>query len=341
VHNNRGNALQDLMRHDEALASLARAVALKPDYASAYWNESLTRLLQGDFEAGWKLYEWRWRMDSPNWPAGIPQWLGEERLNGKTIVLHAEQGLGDAIQFCRYAKLVAARGATVLLQVRPALTALLRNLEGVSRVTAGGERLPPHDFHCPLLSLPLAFKTRLETIPADVPYLFADPQRATRWRRRLGDAPSPRTGLVWAGSMTHKNDRNRSLPLLRLLEALPAGIRCYSLQKELRDGDRELLRQRPEIVHLGDDLADLTDTAALLSELDLVISADTSVVHLAGAMGKPVWVLLPFAPDWRWLLDRDDSPWYPTARLFRQTAIGDWAGVLSRVSDELTATASR
>ena len=339
AHSNRGNALQDLMRHDEALASLARAVALKPDFASAYWNESLTRLLLGDFEAGWKLYEWRWRVDVPNWPAAIPRWHGEEPLGGKTIVLHAEQGLGDAIQFCRYAKRVAARGATVLLQVRPALAALLRNVEGVSRVAAGGERLSPHDFHCPLLSLPLAFKTRLETIPTDIPYLLADPKRVGRWHERLGAAP--RVGVVWAGSATHKNDRNRSIALAEMLRAIPAGLRCWSLQRELRDGDRELLRQRPEIIHLGDELADLTDTAALLSQLDLVISVDTAVVHLAGALGRPVWVLLPFAPDWRWLLDRDDSPWYPTARLFRQTAIGDWASVLSRVRDELTATVLR
>jgi tetratricopeptide (TPR) repeat protein len=335
---NRGNALQGLTRHGEALDSYARALALRPDYAEAHWNEGLSRLVLGDFERGWAKYEWRWKKKttvSPLRDFAQPLWLGRESLQGKTVLLHAEQGHGDTIQFCRYARHVAARGAAVLLEVQAGLKPLLAGLEGVGRVLAKGEALPDFDCHCPLLSLPLAFGTRLETIPADIPYLSADPARAALWQARLGPKTRPRVGLAWSGNSAHVNDRNRSVPLAEFARRLGGQAQWVSLQKQVREGDWEALQARRDIAHYGEALGDFADTAALLVNLDLVIAVDTAVAHLAGALGKPVWLLLPFNPDWRWLLGREDSPWYPSLRLFRQSAPGDWDGVLARVADAL------
>ena len=335
---NRGNALQGLRRHAEALDSYARALALRPDYPEAHWNASLSRLALGDFEGGFAAYEWRWRKSnlvSPLRAFPQPLWLGQEPLRGKTILLHAEQGLGDTLQFCRYARRVAALGADVVLEVQPALKPLLAGLEGAGRVCAKGEALPPFDCHCPLLSLPLAFATRLDSIPAEAAYLRADPERAAAWRARLGESAGPRIGLAWSGNAAHVNDRNRSMALARFI-ALAAGPGQFvSLQKQVREADLALLRERPDIVHFGEALADFADTAALVANLDLVLTVDTAVAHLAAALGKPVWLLLPFNADWRWLLERGDSPWYPSMRLFRQPGPGDWDGALARVRQEL------
>ncbi len=335
---NRGNVLEDMRRFEEALASYARALAIKPDYAIAHWNESLCRLRSGDFEIGWQKYEWGWesgergktKRDFPQ-----PLWLGGQPLNGKTILLHAEQGLGDTIQFCRYARLLAEKEATVLLEVQPPLTPLLKHLEGVHQVLAKGGTLPAFDYHCPLPSLPLAFHTRLETIPAQEKYIYSDEVRVAAWQNKLGQRVKPRIGLVWSGSAGHRNDRNRSIPLADFVKLLSAGMEFISLQRDVRPADGKLLLARKDIAHFGDDLADFADTAALIELVDLVITIDTSVAHLAGAMGKAVWILLPFNSDFRWLLDRDDSPWYPSARLFRQPAMGDWDSVLTRVKREL------
>ena len=344
AHCNRANALVDLRRMDEALTAYERAIAMRPDFANAHLNEGFCRLLMGDFERGLKKYEWRWQLD-PRSPARRnfrqPLWLGSEPLAGKAVLLHAEQGLGDTIQFCRYARLVAERGARVLLEVQSEVRPLLNDLEGVSGIYTKGESLAPFDYHCPLLTLPLAFNTRLETIPAEVPYLFSDPEKKARWQARLGDKMSPRIGLVWSGSARHDDDRNRSLPLARLIQAIPPQMQLYSLQKVVREADHPLLRSRPDFAHFGDELQDFSDTAAIASQMDLVISADTSVAHLAGALGKPVWILLPFAPDWRWLLNRSDSPWYPTARLFRQPAPGSWDDVLYNVTTALAGRLAR
>ncbi|HKA46355.1 MAG TPA: tetratricopeptide repeat protein [Burkholderiales bacterium] len=330
--NNRGNALQELGRNDEALASFSRALSLEPGYAAANWNESLCRLRAGDFERGWPGYEWRWQDVQRNSRRNFkqPLWLGEESIAGKTILLHAEQGLGDTIQFCRYSKLVAERGATVLLEVQSPLKPLLTGLNGVDRLLAKGEPLPEFDCHCPLLSLPLACGTRLDNIPAAIPYLGCDPSRVNEWRNRLGVQTLPRVGLTWAGRPGHKNDHNRSIPLVEFEKLLSGRAQFVSLQKELRPADRAALEARRDILHFGDELKDFADTAALVELMDVVVSVDTSVAHLAGAMGKRVWLLLPFAPDWRWLLQRDDSPWYPTATLLRQPTIGDWASVIER-----------
>jgi len=335
--NNRGLVLKELKRLDEALDSYHRAVELKPDFADGHLNLSLCRLLMGDFARGWEGFEWRWQSVQLESRRSFPQplWLGAQPLQGKTILLHSEQGLGDALQFCRYASAASAAGARVILEVPKPLTALLANLSGVAQVVEKGSALPPFDFHCPLLSLPLAFKTDATTIPSFTSYVGSSPGKVTAWRTKLGERTKPRVGLAWRGSALHKNDRNRSIALGDLVDQLPPKFQYVSLQKETTDVDEEILGSRRDILHFGEQLADFTDTAALCELMDVVISVDTSVAHLAGAMGRPVWILLTFIPDWRWLLDREDSPWYPSARLFRQERNWDWAGAIDRVRTAL------
>ena len=337
AYNNRGNALQDLKRVEEALASYDRAIEIEPDYGGAYWNKSLVLLLAGEFAQGWDLYEWRWKYEGaqlkkPNFSQ--PVWLGTENISGKTILLHAEQGLGDTIQFCRYAKLVKTLGARVILEVPKALLGLLSELEGVDELIEEGKALPAFDCHCPLLSLPLAFKTDLTNIPSPRPYLAASSQKTAEWAQRLGAKSKPRVGLVWSGSTGHKNDHNRSLALQQLLPHLPDCCEYVSLQKEVREVDLQVL-EGSGIGHYERELKDFADTAALCQLMDLVISVDTSVAHLAGAIGKTTWVLLPYAPDWRWLLDRDDSPWYESVKLYRQDAGREWVSVLQAIEGDL------
>jgi tetratricopeptide (TPR) repeat protein len=334
----RGINLYALKRFDEALASWDRALLERPHYADARLNQAICRLLTGNFETGWQQYQSRWdtrqaRQDRRD--LAPPLWLGAEEIAGKTILLHAEQGLGDAIQFCRYVPLVADRGARVVLEVPDALRELMETLEGTAQVVSKGAPLPDADLHCPLLSLPLAFGTRLETIPSRVPYLRAPPHRSHRWGTDPRLQRRPRVGLAWSGSPLHNNDHRRSIALRRLLSLLDTDATFVSLQKHLRADDAAVLKACGDLLPLGDELDDFADAAAVMSELDLVISADTSVAHLAGALAKPVWVLLPFVPDWRWLLDREDSPWYPTARLFRQDESGSWDGPIGRVRTAL------
>jgi hypothetical protein len=268
-----------------------------------------------------------------------PQWRGES-LAGKTILLHAEQGFGDSIQFIRYLPMVVAAGATVVLEIPDDLRPLIGRVEGVAAIVRRGDPLPPFDLHCPLMSLPLAFGTRLDSIPAHVPYLHAPPLSLEKWRARLLPADVPRIGLVWSGKPTHKNDHNRSIPITRLAPVLrKPGFQFVSLQKDYRAADRAELKTYPALIRLDDALSDFADTAAVVAALDLVIAVDTAVAHLAGAMGKPVWILLPAIGDWRWLRQREDSPWYPTARLVRQPRIGDWASVIARVASDLDAFA--
>jgi len=339
THYNCGNALLALNRFNEALTRYNQVLTIKPDYADAHWGASWCYLSLGNFDRGWKEYEWRWQTnDFKNYVRNFskPQWFGEESLRGKTILLHNnEQGLGDTLQFCRYAKRVADLGAMVILEVPKTLLGLLAKLEGVTQLITQGSVLPAFDFHCPLLSLPLAFKTHLDSIPVNNPYLFSEPDKVKHWQAVLGEKTKPRVGLVWAGNAVHKNDRNRSLALHELLPLLMPHCQFISLQKELRDTDKELLAQQPLLQHYGEQINDFTDTAALCELMDLVISVDTSVAHLAAAMDKPTWILLPYNPDWRWLIDREDSPWYPTARLFRQKQHGDWQGVIECVQRKL------
>jgi hypothetical protein len=296
-------------------------------------------LLQlGDFAAGAAEYEWRLR---PGRGAALPSlerplWDGRP-LPSKTILLRTEQGLGDAIQFVRYAPLVRARCGRVLLQCPPELSLLFATTPGIDQVVTTDEALPAFDAQAPLMSLMRILETRLESIPAEVPYLAADPERVATLRARLGSAKALKVGLVWAGNPNFKGDRDRSLTSLSLLEPLLGveGVSFFSLQKGERTGEIAALGLSERIVDLAPALDDFADTAAAISQLDLVISTCTSVPHLAGAMARPVWTLLAFAADWRWLLDREDSPWYPTMRLFRQRARGDWPGVIARVADEL------
>ena len=326
---NRGLALYELRRFDEALASYDHALTLRPDYAAAHFNEANCRLVMGDFDHGWKKFEWRSNRNN----FAQPVWLGSNQIAGKTILLHARPklGFGDTIQFCRYVPLVAKRAARVILEVQAPLHGLMSTLCGAAQILARGDPLPEFDIHCPLLSLPLAFGTRLETIPSATPYLHVSSQAMMNWNARLGGPRGrPRIGLAWSGDPMNWND-HRSIRLGSLLSLLDLNATFVSLQKDVRANDAAVLKARSDVLHFGDELKDFSDTAALISNLDLVISVDTSVAHLAGALAKPVWVMLPFIGDWRWLLDREDSPWYPTARLFRQDDSRAWESVIVRV----------
>ena len=336
AYSNRGCVLHKFQRLDEAIASFDQAIAINPGYADAHYNKAHALLLAGHYVPGWKLYEWRWKREGGLVERFFPQplWTGAENLSGKTILLHGEQGRGDRIQFCRYAKLVKQLGATVLLEVPSPLTALFAEMDGVDVVLEFGKPLPAFDYHCPLLSLPLAFKTELETIPNPGVYLKCNASKRSDWSQQLGEKTKPRVGLVWRGSTEHKNDHNRSLPLAQLLPHLPSNFDYVSLQKEVPEEERELLRTS-SIRHFGEALQDFSDTAALCDRMDIVLSVDTSVAHLAAAMGKPTWILLPYAPDWRWLLNREDSPWYSSVKLYRQAAPGEWHPVLEKVSHDL------
>ena len=349
AHNNRGAALRDLRRLDEALAAFEAAIQLRPDYADAHFNQAMCRLLMGDHAAGWAQYEWRWRIRQADAARRLPAerlWLGREDVQGRTILLHAEQGLGDTLQFCRYAPSLAARGARVILQAQPGLERLLAGLEGVDRVVRQGAEPPPFDLHTPLMSLPLALNDAPETAGFHQPYVRADPQLRAQWARRLAGSSGLRVGLVWAGAarpdqpIASAVDQRRSLPLAAFAPLWPIeAVQFYSLQKGVAAAQLAAPdAARPPIIDHSDALADFADTAALVANLDLVISCDTSVAHLAGAMGKPVWILSRFDGCWRWGAQGETTDWYPSARLFRQTAPGDWAGVIARVAEALRAS---
>ncbi len=338
AHNNRGNALQGLRQYGEALAAYDRALELKPDYAEASWNKALLLLLRGEYGEGWRLFESRWRTEDSRPLVRAfqpPLWLGDADLRRKRILVHAEQGFGDTLQMLRYIPLLLDREAEVFLEVPGPLVGLASEIPGVSSVLAKGDPLPDFDCHCPFMSLPLAFGTKIDTIPADVPYLRTPAASLKKWGNRLGAKAGPRIGLMGSGSTWHRNDRSRSIPLDRFQPLLDRDAEFYSLQKEYRDPDREWLAAEPRIRDFSGELLDFSDTAGLVEQLDWVITVDTSVAHLAGALGKEVWILLPYSPDYRWLLDREDSPWYPTARLFRQAAPDDWDSVLDRLAFEI------
>jgi tetratricopeptide (TPR) repeat protein len=334
---NRGVTLHEMRRFDEALASYAEALAARPDYAEAHFNEGLSRALIGDYERGLQKFEWRWRAEQSDQRRDFrqPLWLGADDIAGKTILLHAEQGFGDTIQFARYVPMVAARGARVILEVQKPLRRLMEGLAGATDIVAGGEPLPAFDLHCPLLSLPLAFGTRPEAIPAATPYLRAPSREMEGWKQRLGHGRRPIIGLAWSGGPTL---RHRSMKLKALLPLLDSDrdATFVSLQKEVPSEDLPALKNQSSLAHFGHELSDFADTAAVVSQLDLVISVDSAVAHLAGALAKPVWVLVPFVPDWRWQFDGDDSPWYPTARLFRQDESRAWDRVIARLRAALS-----
>jgi tetratricopeptide (TPR) repeat protein len=381
AHCVRGGVLLRMDRHDDALQCYERAIAMAPDLAEAHhnraivlglkqrdaesleafnttlmlepglnlarWNLALLNLRRGELLEGWRGYEWRWKSK------GIsvyderreftqPLWLGGEPLDGKTILLYAEQGLGDTLQMCRYVEHVAALGARIVLEVQPALVRLLSGLPGVNAIVAGGDPLPAFDLQCPLMSLPLAFKSTLASIPAPRRYLPSNPHRVAEWEATLGPKTKPRIGLVWSGSTIHKGDHQRSIVLADLAPLITAGDRAsryefVSLQKEVRECDQAMLASLPQVRHAGPQLEDMTDTAALCELLDIVITVDTGVAHLAAALGRQVWIMLPPNSDWRWLRERSDSPWYPTVTLYRGHTGGKWTDVVAQVGHDLDA----
>jgi tetratricopeptide (TPR) repeat protein len=343
---NRAATLSELRRIDEALASYQSALVVRPGYAEVHYCEALCRLLVGDYERGWEKNEWRWQTEALRHSGrSFPQplWLGENDIAGKTILLHAEQGFGDTLQFCRYVPMVVARGAHVILEVQRPLHALMESLPAVAQIVSRGDALPAFDMHCPLLSLPLAFGTRLETIPSARSYLAASTGKANSWRDALGGHDKPRIGLVWSGnprkelSNANRIDSQRSMDFELFVPLFDdAACEFYSLQKG-DDAVKQLYDSAfsERVIDRTNELHDFSDTAALIENLDLVISVDTAVAHLAGALGKPFWLLNRYNTCWRWLLDRDDCPWYPTARQFRQDESRDWGSVIGRVAPAL------
>ena len=370
AHSNLGAALKELTRFDDAITCFLRALRLKPDsaellfnlgtgywaegrfdnaavyyrraaevdpgHAEARWNEATLALLRGDFEQGWPGFEWRWKTGQQQW-RGFQQetWHGEP-LKARTILLHAEQGLGDTIQFIRYASLIKDLGANVLLECQRPLASLLSRCKGIDSLICEGDKLPLFDCHLPILSVPRVLKTSLKTIPASVPYVFADPALVAEWQFKLQRVEGFRLGINWRGRAGRGSFQQRDIPprYFAALAELP-GVRLISLQKGAGQEELAALGVRAPIIDTGDDVdtanGPFMDTAAIMMNLDLVITSDTSIPHLAGALGVPVWLALPYVPDWRWLLDRSDSPWYPTMRLFRQKRPGDWAGVFEEM----------
>jgi len=330
---NRGNTLFEMFRIDDALRAYNQAIEIDPDYADAHYAQALVYLLQGDFARGWEQYEWRFR-DPKNERNerffSQPRWTGDESLDGRTILIYAEQGLGDSLQFCRYIELVRARGASIVLEVPATLKSLMATLRTPVQLVSTGEPLPSFDFHCPLLSLPLVFRTDFHSIPNQTPYLYPDARQKEKWETLLGAKRRLRIGVAWSGNPEHRNDHNRSLELAMLMPLFELDVEWISLQKVVREHDMAILENTP-MLRFDDELADFSDTAALIQSLDLVIAVDTAVAHLTGALNRSLWVLLPHLSEWRWLMDRDDSPWYPGARLFRQSAAGRWTDVVDAV----------
>ena len=336
LHNNLGNALRALNRTDDAIAAHQLALALDRNDADAHWNRGLMLLLKGELAAGWEEYEWRWRVPefrSPRRNFSQPLWSGEP-LAGRRILLHAEQGFGDTLQFVRYAPMVAQLGGRVILECPAELCRLMQTVPGIEQIVPTGQPLPAFDVHCPMLSLPRAFRTTLQTIPQQVPYLSADPARTRFWAERLRfPTDRLRVGFAWAGRPDNPNDRIRSIAVPDLAPlAACKGVAFYNLQTGVAASSavNALKFQNDPLT-----FEDFADTSALIANLDLIVSVDTALVHLAGAMALPVWTLLPFAPDWRWMLDHEDTPWYPTMRLFRQPRPGNWDHVIRRTADEL------
>ncbi len=337
---NRANVYKLLKRFDDAVESYKIAIKYQPDFSEAYHNLSTVLLLQGELLEGWKLFEWRWKsVQQPIFRHfDQPLWLGHESLMGKTILLHTEQGLGDTLQFVRYTSLVKSLGATVILEVESSLMILFEQLNGVDCLVKKGMPLPEFDYHCPLMSLPLAFKTTLSSIPKQMPYLFADLQKISAWRSIIEPSSRKKVGLVWSGGARVNHD-HRNINFSDLYRLQDLSIDFYSLQKgfpaeaELTQPQNNWLRN--PIINFTSLLNDFSDTAALVENLDLVITVDTSMAHLAGALNKPVWILNRYDHCWRWLMNREDSPWYPSARLYHQTKANDWESVIESLYRDL------
>jgi tetratricopeptide (TPR) repeat protein len=333
---NRGEVLHDLNRMDLALASYARAQALRPGFSEARANEALTRLITGDWDAGWQAFEARWSGAAAlqERHAQIPRWRGDASLHGKRVLIWCEQGFGDTLQFCRFVPRVLEQSQSVVFEVQPPLQPLLQSNFDCEVVSVGGA-IPQCDLQIPLMSLPLALKATLDNLPG-VPYLKPEPERLAHWRSRLMRTTiKPRIAIATSGRSTYKHETRRQVSL-RQFECLAQRCHLFLTQKDLTDDDRRTLSEKDfEVDFLGDEIEDFRDGAAIVANVDLVITVDTSLAHLAGALGKPVWLLLAEVPDWRWMLRRQDSPWYPNATLFRQQKAGDWEGVFAEVCRQL------
>lgn len=346
-HNNTGNIYADQKRVDLALEQYNKAIEIDPKYPNAHWNKALLLLMMGQYEEGWRLYEWRWEAQGTKYKRNLSGkvWLGDANIAGKTIFIYAEQGLGDTIQFVRYIKLLKAHGASIVLEVQQQLVSILKNYEGV-KVIGTGDLIPNYDYYCPLLSLPLAIKTSFDSIPNNIPYIQADPNKIQNWETKLGSKTKKRIGLVWSGGFRPDQPevwainkrRNISLASFEPLRDIDADF--FSLQKG-KEAQEELAKlisdgwSGPKIIDYTNDLHDFSDTAALIENLDLVISVDTSTAHMAGALGKEVWILSRYDNCWRWLIDRKDSPWYPTATIFKQPEPGEWKDVVQELKSQL------
>ncbi len=341
AHNNLGNVRKEQGQLAEALACYEQAITLEPDYADAHLNRALAWLLAGQYEQGWPEFEWRWRC--PGYalaPCAAPRWQGQP-LQGQTILLRAEQGLGDTLQFIRYAALVKQRGGRVLVECQQPLLQLLARCPGIDGLVARGATPSEKvDVQAPLLSLPCLFGTTLATVPAPIPYLSADPCLVEHWRQQLCPLPAFKIGIAWQGSLLYRSDRARSIPLTAFAPlGRLKGVQLISLQKGLGTEQLRDVADHLAILDLGSRLDETAgafmDTAAVMHSLDLVLTCDTALGHLAGALGVPVWLALPFVSDWRWLLHRDESPWYPNVRLFRQREPGNWPEVFERIAAEI------
>jgi Flp pilus assembly protein TadD len=332
--NNIGGEYGRLARMPESIAALRQCIALAPHDPDAHWNLAVALLLTGDWNAGWNEFEWRLRRpESPGRIYPQPMWTGQP-LAGRTLLLWSEQGFGDMVQFFRFVAVAKKLGGRVILDVQPPLVPLLAAQNIADAVYAAGNSLPPFDYHAALMSMPRILRTTLETLPRAVPYIRPDPARAATWASRLPNDGHRKIGIAWAGRPEHHNDRRRSIAP-DLLGPLSAVKNVTFVTVQPRPANVPPPRGLP-MLDLGIQLTDFADTAALISQLDLVISVDTSVAHVAGALAKPTWLLLPFSPDWRWLMQREDSPWYPTMRLFRQRRLGDWPDTIARVTAALT-----
>ncbi len=338
AHNNKGNVLTELSRFDEAIKNYEKAVKIDPNYADAFNNIALLKLLLGDYEEGWRLFEWRWKGPQKKEFRDFkkPLWLGNESIKNKTILILSEQGFGDFIQFYRYCILVEKLGAKIIIETPKELTSLIKNQNKSNIIISKGEPLPEFDFYCPIMSLPLAFGTNIHNIPAISPYINIDSGKLNFWRSKLINKKRVRVGIVWSGAQNKETDFNRSLILSQLSPLFDLPLDFYVLQKKIRDIDKDYLFQSNNIYDFHELIEDFSDTAVLISEMDIVISVDTSVAHLAGALDKPLWVLLPYVADYRWMIDRIDSPWYPSATLFRQKETNNWDNVISSIVRSLS-----
>lgn len=333
---NRGIAFLQLNKHNDAIQSFNSALSIDSSHGQAHWNKSLALLAMGDYLQGWQEHEWRWEtavFKGRRRQFDKPEWSGKQRITGKTILLYSEQGLGDTIQFCRFAKMVEAMGAHVILDVQQSLRSLLSTLNAGTVHCA--DAVPDFDFHCSLIDLPGALRVTLDSIPKTYAYLSSDVVLRDLWKNKLGRPVRPKIGVCWSGNPEHANDKFRSVPFDQLSKIFSIDADFVCLQKELRESEHFDLKSIQNVSFYGSEIDDFSDTAAIIWNLDLVITVDTSIAHLAGALGKETWLLLPFCADWRWLIDRHDSPWYLSATLFRQSKIGDWSDVIATVFSRL------